>query len=40
MPLSRVGLPQDIAQTACFLASDESSFITGQVIPVNGGAYI
>ncbi|HYF20361.1 MAG TPA: 3-oxoacyl-ACP reductase FabG [Ramlibacter sp.] len=40
IPLSRVGLPQDIAQTACFLASDESSFITGQVIPVNGGAYI
>ena len=40
IPLSRVGLPQDIAQTACLLASDESSFITGQVIPVNGGAYI
>ncbi|MDO9435471.1 3-oxoacyl-ACP reductase FabG [Hydrogenophaga sp.] len=40
IPLARVGLPLDIAQTVSFLASDESSFITGQVIGINGGAYI
>lgn len=36
-PLGRVGTPLDIAQTALFLASDESSFITGQWISPNGG---
>jgi 3-oxoacyl-[acyl-carrier protein] reductase len=36
-PLRRLGDPQDIANTYLFLASDESSFITGQVIAVNGG---
>ncbi|QHE83695.1 3-oxoacyl-ACP reductase FabG [Hydrogenophaga sp. BPS33] len=40
IPLARVGLPLDIAQTVSFLASDESSFITGQVMGINGGAYI
>ena len=40
IPLSRVGTPDDIAKTACFLASDDSSFITGQTFAVNGGAYI
>jgi 3-oxoacyl-[acyl-carrier protein] reductase len=40
IPLGRVGLPQDIAQTACFLASDAASFISGQVVAVNGAAYI
>lgn len=37
-PLQRWGLPEDIARTARFLVSDESNFITGQVINVNGGA--
>jgi 3-oxoacyl-[acyl-carrier protein] reductase len=37
-PLLRWGLPEDIARTARFLCSDEASFITGQVINVNGGA--
>jgi NAD(P)-dependent dehydrogenase (short-subunit alcohol dehydrogenase family) len=35
--LPSLGVPQDIANAALFLASDESSFITGQVIQVDGG---
>ncbi len=34
----RMGVPEDIAHAVLFLASDESSFITGQVIGVDGGA--
>jgi 3-oxoacyl-[acyl-carrier protein] reductase len=37
-PMRRVGEPEDIAATVAFLAADESSFITGQTIQVNGGA--
>ena len=37
-PLKRWGTPDDIAAVARFLLSDEASFITGQVINVNGGA--
>lgn len=36
-PLNRLGTPQDIACAAVFLAGNNSSFITGQVIGVNGG---
>ena len=36
-PLGRFGQPQDIAQAAVFLASDESSWITGAAFPVDGG---
>ena len=36
-PLGRVGQPEDIAHLAVFLASDESGFITGAEIPVDGG---
>ncbi len=39
-PLNRLGTPSDIAQTALFLASDNASFITGQVIGVNGGFVV
>jgi NAD(P)-dependent dehydrogenase (short-subunit alcohol dehydrogenase family) len=37
MHLTRLGLPEDIANAALFLASDEAAFITGAVIPVDGG---
>ena len=39
-PLGRVGQPIDVANCALFLASDESSFITGQVIEVSGGGRL
>ena len=39
-PLGRVGLPQDIAKVAVFLASDDSAWITGEVLPVGGGARL
>ncbi|MCL6600382.1 MAG: glucose 1-dehydrogenase [Alicyclobacillus macrosporangiidus] len=38
--LGRTALPEEIASVAVFLASDESSFITGQAIQVEGGATI
>jgi len=37
IPLSRLGLPVDIAHSVAFLVSDHSNYITGQVINVNGG---
>jgi 3-oxoacyl-[acyl-carrier protein] reductase len=37
IPLARFGQPEDIAYTALFLASDHAAYITGQVIPVDGG---
>ncbi len=39
-PLGRIGTPQDIAKTVLFLASDDASFITGQVITVDGGLTV
>jgi len=39
IPLKRTGKPQDIAQAALFFASDASSYITGQVLPVDGGMF-
>jgi 3-oxoacyl-[acyl-carrier protein] reductase len=39
IPLGRLGAPQDVAWTVCFLASDEAAYITGQVVAVNGGMY-
>ena len=37
IPLKRGGTPEDVAQLCLFLASDNSSYITGQVISVDGG---
>jgi NAD(P)-dependent dehydrogenase (short-subunit alcohol dehydrogenase family) len=36
-PLQRIGTPADIASAVCFLLADESGWITGQVIAVDGG---
>lgn len=40
IPVGRAGTPQDIAATCGFLCSDEASFITGQVVGVNGGMVL
>ena len=40
IPLQRMGRTGDVAATVKFLCSDEASYITGQVIHVNGGAYM
>jgi NAD(P)-dependent dehydrogenase (short-subunit alcohol dehydrogenase family) len=40
VPLGRAGTPADIAAACSFLCSDAGSYITGQVIGVNGGMYI
>jgi 3-oxoacyl-[acyl-carrier protein] reductase len=39
IPLGRMGTPEDVAWAVCFLASDQASYITGQVLSVNGGMY-
>ena len=40
IPLGRLGAADDIAAAACYLASDEASYITGHVLAVNGGMYM
>jgi 3-oxoacyl-[acyl-carrier protein] reductase len=40
IPLKRLGTADDIAAAVCFLASNEASYITGQVLAVNGGMYM
>jgi 3-oxoacyl-[acyl-carrier protein] reductase len=37
IPLKRLGKPEDVAEAVLFLASDKASFITGEIIDVNGG---
>ena len=40
IPAARLGEPEDIAASVVFLASDESSYITGSTLHVNGGMYM
>ena len=39
-PIRRIGRPEDIADLACFLASERAAHITGQLVSVSGGAYM
>ncbi|OWY62207.1 hypothetical protein B7486_59685 [cyanobacterium TDX16] len=39
-PLRRVGRPEEVAAAVCFLASERSSFVTGAILPVDGGLGI
>lgn len=40
IPLGKLGTVQDIAETVAFLASDQATYITGQVLGINGGLYL
>ncbi len=40
IPLGRLGKPEDVANAVLFLSSDEASFITGEILDVNGGALM
>ncbi len=40
IPLGRLGRPEDVAKLALFLASEQSDYITGEVIKVDGGMYV
>jgi 3-oxoacyl-[acyl-carrier protein] reductase len=40
IPANRLGEPEDIANAVVFLASEESSYITGTTVHVNGGMYM
>ena len=40
VPLGKIGTPDDVASAVLFLASDEASFITGEILDVNGGVLM
>ena len=40
IPSARLGSPEDIANAVLFLASDQSDYINGETIHVNGGMYM
>ena len=37
IPMQRAATPEEVAEAICFLGSDDSSFITGVILPVDGG---
>jgi acetoacetyl-CoA reductase len=40
IPVGRLGQPEEIARAVCFLAANESSFITGETLSINGGQHM
>jgi dihydroanticapsin dehydrogenase len=36
-PIGRIGMPEDVAKAILYLVSDDSSWITGAILPVDGG---
>ena len=40
IPLKRLGTPEDVASAVAYLVSDQASYVTGQVLGVNGGMYM
>jgi len=40
IPLGSIGTPEDVANAVCFLLSDESRYVTGHTLSVNGGLYM
>ena len=38
IPLGRIGTPEEIARVVLFLASDQASYVTGAIVPMDGGA--
>ncbi len=40
IPMGRFGTPEDVAELAVYLSSDGASYVTGQVIGINGGLYM